>query len=99
MAEGTPDRRREVEQFLDLHDGERDQAGIGRRRLGGAGRGGQRLGTGAGVGGGHGADREGGHDQHDVPHDRGVAAGPGRGGGETGPARVAVFFLGGGGGR
>jgi hypothetical protein len=46
------------------------------------------LGTGAvpQLGGGDGADREGGHDQHDVPQDRGAEPGPG-----TGPGRSSLF--------
>jgi hypothetical protein len=64
------------EQSPDLADGERDEAGVGGRR--GVRAGGRR---GLGVGavpercGGDGADRESGHDQHDVPQDGGVEAG------------------------
>jgi hypothetical protein len=64
------------EQALDLVDGERDQAGVRRRLVVRAG--GRRcLGTGAfpELGGGDGADRESGHDQHGVPQDRGVEPG------------------------
>ena len=64
------------EQALDLVDGQRDQPGVcgrlvvwpGRRRCLGAGAVPQ-------LGGGDGADREGGHDQHEVAQDRGVEAG------------------------
>ena len=64
------------EQALDLGDGERDQAGVGGRRLVGPDRG-RCLGIGAVAeqGGGDGADRQGGHDQHGVAGDRGVEPG------------------------
>ena len=64
------------EQPLDLADGERDQPGVGGRRLGRAGRG-RCLGAGAvpQLGGGDRADRQRGHDQHKVPQDRGVGPG------------------------
>jgi hypothetical protein len=61
------------EQAPDLADGQRDEAGAsGRRCVGPGWRG--RLGIGAvpQLGGGDGADRQGGHDQDDVPQDRGV---------------------------
>src|SRR6266487_952244 len=61
-------------QPLDLRDGERDQPGILGGFLVGTGR---RRRCGAGVpqaGGGNGADRQGGHDQCQVPHDRAVEA-------------------------
>ena len=64
------------EQPAGLADGERDEAGAGRRcgvRAGGW------RGLGAGAvpehRGGDGADRESGHDQHDVPKDRGIETG------------------------
>jgi hypothetical protein len=64
------------EQPLDFPDGERDKAGIGRRPVVRPGRRGS-LGVGAALelGGGDGADREGGHDQDDVPQDGGVEPG------------------------
>ncbi len=60
------------EQPLYFVDGERDQAGVAGRRL--VWPGGQRLGGGAvpELGGGDGADGEGGHDEHEVTADRGV---------------------------
>ena len=64
------------EQSPDLPDAERDEAGIGGRDVawpdGGRGRG---VGPVPELGGGDGADREGGHDQHDVAQDRGVEPG------------------------
>jgi hypothetical protein len=61
---------------VDLADSERDQPGVGGRPVGWAGGRGC-LGAGAvpQLGGGDGADREGGHDQHGVPQDGGVEAG------------------------
>jgi len=61
------------EQPLDFADGERDQAGVAGRRL--VWPGGRRcLGAGAvpELGGGDGADSEGGHDEYEVAADRGV---------------------------
>jgi hypothetical protein len=61
------------EQPLYFVDGERDQAGVTGRRI--AWPGGRRcLGAGAvpELGGGDGADSEGGHDEHEVAADRGV---------------------------
>jgi hypothetical protein len=64
------------EQAPDLADGERDEAGVGgrlvvwaapRRRLG--------IGPVPELGGRDGADRQGGHDQNEVPQDRGVEPG------------------------
>jgi len=64
------------EEPLDLADGERDQPWVGGRLVV---RPGGRRGLGvravAELGGGDGADRQGGHDQHGVPADRGVEAG------------------------
>ena len=61
------------EQPRDFRDGQRDHSGLCRRCLV---RGGWRRGLGAGaaaeLGGGDGADREGGHDEHSVAQDRGV---------------------------
>jgi hypothetical protein len=71
-------RRAELgrEQSPDLADGERDEAGVGGR---GVARTGRRGGLGVSAfpeqRGGDGADREGCHDQHDVPGDRGVEPG------------------------
>ncbi|MCW2931571.1 MAG: hypothetical protein JWM19_2533 [Actinomycetia bacterium] len=64
------------EQAFYLRDGQRDQAGVGRWCLAWA-HGGRGLGVGAvpELGGGHGADGEGGHDQHEVAEDRGVEPG------------------------
>jgi hypothetical protein len=63
------------EQPPDLGDGERNEAGIGRWRVGA----GRRRGLGAGPvpepGGGNCADREGGHDEYEVAQDRGVEPG------------------------
>jgi hypothetical protein len=61
------------EESLDLGDGQRDQPGLGWRRLVRCARW-WRLGIGAvgEVGSGDRADREGGHDQHRMPLDRGV---------------------------
>ena len=64
------------EQPLDFADGERDQAGVAGRRLVWPDR--RRcLGIGAvpELGGGDGADGEGGHDEHEVAADRGVEPG------------------------
>jgi hypothetical protein len=64
------------EQAFYLRDGERDHAGVGRWCL--AGREGRwDLGIGAvpELRGGHGADGQGGHDQHGVAQDRGVQPG------------------------
>ena len=62
-----------VEQALDPRDGQRDQAGIGRRQVIRAGRRrGPGVGSRAGLGGGDDADGERGHDRHGVPGDRGV---------------------------
>ena len=74
VAGGAADSGGEVEQSFDLNDGEGNQPEIGRWRGGWVGWCELRFGAGSGVGGGHGADREGGHDQHDVPHDRRVEA-------------------------
>jgi hypothetical protein len=64
------------EQAFDLVDGERDQPGVGGRLfVGPGGRRSLRVGAVPQLGGGDGADGEGGHDQHDVPQDRGVEAG------------------------
>jgi hypothetical protein len=64
------------EQSPDLADGERDEARVGRRR-GVRPRGRWRLGVSPvpELGGGDRADRQGGHDQHGVPEDRGVEPG------------------------
>ena len=61
------------QQPLHFVDGERDQAGVAGRRFVWPG-GWRRLGAGAvpEVGGGDGADGEGGHDEHEVAEDRGV---------------------------
>ena len=61
------------EQSLHFADGERDQAGVAGRWLVWPG-GRRRLGAGAvpELGGGDGADGEGGHDEHEVAADRGV---------------------------
>jgi hypothetical protein len=64
------------EQPPDVADGERDQPRVGGRPVVWPGR---RRGLGVSavpeLGGGHGADREGGHDQDGVPEDSGVEAG------------------------
>ena len=67
--------RRAGEQAGGFRDGQRDHPRIGGERLIRAGRW-RRLGIGAVVqqGGGDRADRQGGHDQHGVPGDRGVQA-------------------------
>ena len=58
-----------------LGDGERDHSRVGRRGLIWPDRGGgPGVGTAAELGGGDGADGQGGHDQHGVPGDRGVEA-------------------------
>ena len=64
------------EQALDLRDGQRDRSGFGWWRLVRPDRG-RCLGIGAifELGGGDGADRQRGHDEHDVPDDRGVEPG------------------------
>ena len=63
-------------QALDLVDGERDQAGVcGRLVVQAGGRRGLGVGAFPQLGGGDRADREGGHDQHEVPQDRGVEPG------------------------
>ena len=64
------------EQSPDLADGERDEAGLAGRVVAWPGRRGS-LGVGAvlELGGGDGADGEGGHDEDDVAEDRGVEAG------------------------
>ena len=64
------------EQVLDLADRQRDQAGVGGRFVvGPGGRRGLAVGAFAQPGGGDGADGEGGHDQDQVPQDRGVEPG------------------------
>ena len=64
------------EQAPDLRDGQRDHPGVRRRRLVRRdGRRGLGIGAVAQQGGGDGADRQGGHDQHDVAGDRGVEPG------------------------
>jgi hypothetical protein len=61
------------EQAPDLADGQRDEAGAsGRRCVGPGWRGCLGIGAVPQLGGGDGADRQGGHDQDDVPQDRGV---------------------------
>jgi hypothetical protein len=64
------------EQAFYLGDGQRDHAGVERRGLVRGDRG-RRLGIGAvpELGGGDGADGQGGHDEHDVAQDRGVEPG------------------------
>lgn len=62
----------EVEQSFDLGDGKCDQAGVGRWFLIGQGRQDWLWRLGFPLGGGDGADREGGHRQHDVTQERGV---------------------------
>ena len=63
------------EKSPDLADGQRDESRVGGRRVARPGR---RRGLGIGavpeLGGGDGADGQGGHDQHGVPGDRGVEA-------------------------
>ena len=61
------------EQAADLRDGQRDHPGLGGRRLIRPDWR-RRLGIGAVFqqGGGNGADRQGGHDQHDMTGDRGI---------------------------
>jgi hypothetical protein len=70
MLDGPPGSGEQVEQALDLGHGERDGREVGWWWLGAAGRCGLCLGVGPSVGGGDRADRQGSHDQHDVPHDR-----------------------------
>ena len=73
-GDGAADRA--GEQSPDLADGQRDEAGLGGRR---GVRAGGRRGRGAGAvtesRGGDCADREGGHNQHDVPQYRGLEPG------------------------
>ena len=67
---------RGCEQPLDLVDGQGDQARVGGRCLvRGHGRRGLAAGAVPELGGGDGADRQGGHDQHGVTQDRGVEPG------------------------
>ena len=75
MLDGLPGSGGEVEQSFDLDDGQRDQPDVGRWGLAPSGRGAGCLGVGAGVGAGDRADGESGHDQYEVPQDRGVQAG------------------------
>jgi hypothetical protein len=64
------------EQVLDFPDAERDQAWVcGRLAAGSGWRRGLGVGALAELGGGDGADREGGHDQDEVAQDGGVEAG------------------------
>jgi hypothetical protein len=76
VTSGFPEGESGCEQAFYLRGGERDHPRVGRRGL--VRRQGRRgLGIGAvpELGGGDGADRQGGHDQHDVTLDRGVKPG------------------------
>ena len=86
---------RAAEQAPGFGDGERDHPELGRRRLVRERRGG-RLGAGAAaeLGGGDGADGQGGHDQHGVPGDGGVEADLGLVEPETVLPEFEIFFNG-----
>jgi len=75
MVDGLPGAGGEVEQAFDLDDGQRDQPGLGWWWLGRAGRGAGCFSVSVGVGAGDRADGESGHDEDEVPRDRGVRAG------------------------
>jgi hypothetical protein len=74
-VDGGAGRGGQGQQAGDLGGGQRDHAGVGGRGLAGPERG-RRLGVGAvpELGGGDGADGQGGHDQDGVPGDGGVEA-------------------------
>jgi hypothetical protein len=81
------------EQAPDLRDGQRDHPGFGGGRLIGPDwRRGLGIGAVAEQRSGHGADRQGGHDQHDVAGDRGVEPGLALVEAEAVLAELEIFF-------
>ncbi len=82
----------EVEQPLDLDDGEWDQPGVDGWWLGRGVGCRHRFVAGSGLGSSYRADGQGGHDQHDVSHDRGVQAGLGLVETELVLAELVVFL-------
>src|SRR3954454_3985052 len=92
VIEGLPGAGQQGEQTFDLDHGEWDRRQVLGWWLARAGRCWRWSVAGSGVGGGDRADRQGGHDQHDVSHDRRVEADLGGVEAELVLAELVVFL-------